>query len=149
MQIVHRPSQDSNDFEKALDVAIQNAADAPIVVLGGMRGRIDQTLANIHQLMQCAQRGATVYWSSGRDVTTVLVPGVHEIDVGSGSTCGLIPIGNPVQKVNTTGLKWNINGTPLAFGLRNIVSSSNQSVSDVVRVATSDPLLWTCQQPSE
>jgi thiamine pyrophosphokinase len=71
--------------------------------------------------------------------TLKLIQGVE------GPVCGLIPIGGPVDSVDSSGLKWNLEGRRLEWGV--LVSTSNEVAEDcggVVTVETSQPLLWTC-----
>ena len=64
--------------------------------------------------------------------------------VGEGPTCGLIPIVGRCERVVTTGLRWNLDGSvPLEFG--GLVSSSNRVVDDLVTVDTSSPMLFTAE----
>jgi len=54
--------------------------------------------------------------------------------------CGLLPIGAP-STLSTSGLKWNLEEQELKFGA--LVSSSNQIDASVVRVLTSEQIIWT------
>lgn len=153
-KIVEIESQDSNDFHKALNIAMQTARVAdqnlPIIVIGGMAGRMDQTLANINELYACAERGVPTYWVSTANLATMLPPGSHAIHLGSsgvGAKCGLIPIGGAVASVTTRGLRWDMKNQALGFGTHKLVSSSNEAVQGTVTIETSDPVLWTLSEP--
>lgn len=152
-KIVEMKSQNSNDFHKALKVAQQSNTliadlNLPILIIGGMHGRMDQTLSNMNELYKCAQRGTTAYWLSTTNVVMVLTPGSHTIQLGDdgvGTKCGLIPIGGRVQSVTTSGLRWDMQKQALTFGMFNLVSSSNEAARDTVTIETSDPVLWTME----
>lgn len=148
VEIVHKPSQDSNDFHKSLVVATatqlnsdnNNISDAlPLVVLGGMYGRMDQTLGNINQLYCHAERDIDIYWLSTQNLLTILSAGKQAIHVESGLKCGLIPVGGAVKSVTTEGLKWDMSEECLEYG--GLVSSSNETISPVITVDTSHRVL--------
>lgn len=154
VNIVEKSSQDSNDFHKSLVVA-DTAASAtaqtnlplqlPLVVLGGMYGRMDQTLGNINQLYCRATSGAEreIYWLSSRNLLTILSAGKHAIHVAAGLKCGLIPVGGAVHSVTTEGLKWDMSEECLEYG--GLVSSSNEAASPVITVDTSHRVLLTVE----
>lgn len=54
------PIKDMTDTQEALALAIEKGA-TDIVILGALGGRIDHTLANIHLLKFCLDRGANTY----------------------------------------------------------------------------------------
>ena len=63
---------------------------------------------------------------------------------GEGPTCGLIPLGTACERVETEGLKWNLDGTvPLEFG--GLVSTSNRAEEDVLVIKCSQPLVFTTE----
>lgn len=148
--VVRDASVNSHDFQKSLDVAAQlrKESELPTVVLGGYGGRMDQTLGNLNTLYSWAERGHAVYWLEKTNVVLSLNAGKHHINIDAsreGPSCGLVPIGKPVQSVSTQGLKWNLDAHELSFGKDGLVSTSNEIVEQVVIVETSNPLLWTCE----
>lgn len=152
VDVICRPSENSNDFHKSLKIALEANPGAddtvPIVVAGGLGGRMDQLLGNFNELYCCGQKGLRVYWMSGQNFATVLGAGRHQIHIDlqkAGPICGLIPIGGRVRSVTTTGLKWNVSNQEMAFGVGNLISTSNQVVDASVHIEVSDPILWTLQ----
>lgn len=143
-------SENSNDFQKALVVAKSRRLipDLPTIVVGGNGGRMDQTLGNLNTMYIEAEANHDIYWLDDRNVILTLSPNDHSIAVDpsrEGPTCGLIPVGRPVEEVVTEGLRWNLDGRTLAFGGEGLVSTSNQIVEPIVKIKTSHPLLWTVE----
>jgi thiamine pyrophosphokinase len=58
-----------------------------------------------------------------------------------GPQCGLIPLGGPVVKISTKGLRWNLNEARLEFG--RLISTSNCLEAKEIIIDSSDPFLWT------
>lgn len=149
--VVVRPSLSSHDFSKAMQVAIERRRGeaAPVLVLGGQPGggRLDQFFGNVQELCARAEQGVDVWWVSKQSVSMVLAPGRHRIAIDptrEGPMCGILPIGAPVAKVTTKGLRWNLTDQETRFGDGGLVSSSNEVVDAAVHVETSGTLLWTC-----
>lgn len=150
-KVVNEPCQDSNDFSKAMHLAVTERASAtePILVLGGQpgSGRLDQFFGNIQELSVRAEMGIDVWWLSEHHATMVLGPGKHRIFVDpsqEGPKCGLVPIAGVVSNVTTHGLRWDLTSQSSRFGAGGLVSSSNEVVAAAVDVETSGLLLWTC-----
>lgn len=148
--VIKDASQDNNDFEKAF-AALSDLCprlELPVVVVGGHGGRIDQTLGNLNTLYMQSQLFQNVYWLDMHNAVLSLSPGEHHIAVDpsmEGPTCGLIPIGHPVDKISTQGLQWNLTDGQLAFGAGGLVSTSNRVVEPAVMVQTSHPVMWTVE----
>lgn len=150
-EIVHRPSQESCDFTKAMAVALahRDSQSKPVVVLGGhpQAGRMDQFFGNIQELCSRAEQGYDVWWIGDQTATMVLSAGAHRIAVNAsleGPMCGLVPIAGLVARVTTRGLRWDLTDQELKFGHLGLVSSSNEIMEPVVVIETSGTILWTC-----
>ena len=159
--IAHNPSQNSTDFDKALqlvekaqaatlhEVQGKSAAATPaprkwtVIAFGAFGDRFDHELASINVLYR--YRGFERLLLMGERMTACLLPpGHHAIRSNpqiEGPTCGLLPIGGACDAVWTTGLRWNLEGQPLRFGA--LVSSSNQMLDGCVTVTTTHPVIWT------
>ncbi len=145
-QVVHRPDQDHNDFEKCL-VEVENrlGAEATVLALGAFGGRFDHEMAAINVLHMYTARFARLVIMGAGNVAFVLSPRCSHVitldDRFEGPTVGLIPVGSPCR-VTTSGLRWNLDDRCLQFG--ELVSSSNEVVGEV-RVCTNSPLVWTAE----
>ncbi|KAJ5074367.1 thiamine pyrophosphokinase 1 [Anaeramoeba ignava] len=115
-----------------------------LFVMGAIGGRLDHEFANFHAAFSF--QNYRIFLFSNENYTRFLNPGTHKIFVHpkfEGPICGIIPLSAPCNSITTTGLKWNLNKDKLEFG--NLISTSNEIVSDVVTIETSDPVLWIVQ----
>eukprot|EP00794_Sanderia_malayensis_P003788 gene3788-4311_t len=115
--IVETTSQDETDFTKTLYLAIEKLQQRrqeydAIVCLGGFGGRMDHVMSNLNCLYKASKiQSKPCYLVSSKNLMCLLQPGSHVLHVNTGfedDWCGLIPLGCLVQKVYTTGLKWNL-----------------------------------------
>ncbi len=80
------------------------------------------------------------------NLVQLLGAGDHEIRVDPafiGPHCGLIPFGRDGARITTQGLRWDMDGMQTEFG--GLVSTSNQIATDLVKVQTSHPVVWTTE----
>ncbi|KAK4121537.1 thiamine pyrophosphokinase [Parathielavia appendiculata] len=177
--IIRDPDQESTDFGKcvayirqhhqALPAQHQNVDEArtharpppDIVAIGGLGGRVDQGLSQLHHLylFQTDPRYADgrLYLFSGESLTFLLKPGRHIIRVRNdeggeekekgcggvfGKHVGILPIGG-TSRITTKGLEWDVTDWETRFGGR--VSTSNHVLPDtkVVEVRTTEEVLFT------
>lgn len=107
-------------------------AQHDLCILGGLSGRLDQTIHTLHALtqlssdparVQSAPQGARVWALSAESLACVLPPGKHLLRApvqpendGAGEdathfffgrTCGVLPVGAEAR-VATKGLSWNL-----------------------------------------
>jgi len=159
VSIVHTPDQDETDLTKGLQLISENLPSSTVrsvVVFGYNCGRFDQIIACIQSLFKARSFMAStdIYLVHASSVSFLLEPGKHKISVDTrltGLPCGLIPVGQPAERVSTSGLKWNLSGARLSFG--GLVSTSNtydflaSTAEHFVTVETDAPLLWTMEIP--
>ncbi|CAM9489681.1 unnamed protein product [Ectocarpus sp. 13 AM-2016] len=120
---------------------------ATVVGLGAFGGRFDHEMQAVSLLHAYTSRFHRLVLMGAGNVAFLLQPGLsHAVQPDSrfeGPTVGLLPVGGPCRAVTTEGLRWNLDGRGLEFGV--CVSSSNHVVGDVVRVVTDAPLVWTAE----
>lgn len=170
-EVKRRPDQDHTDFEKCLieiearlsstsststseatsaeveDVTEETPASATVVGLGAFGGRFDHEMAAISLLHSYTSRfGRLVLFGAG-NIAFLLLPGyTHLLELQErleGPTVGLIPVRGACKSVTTEGLRWNLQGGSLEFGM--LVSTSNEAMEKEVWVKTDAPLVWTAQ----
>ena len=103
-----------------------------VVILGAFGGRLDQEAQNLHALYDPCYRAAFehVCLLSEDCVASLLPAGTTCVAPAwpfEGPTVGLLPLGQPVAALTTTGLQWDVADWPCAFGHR--MSTSNHVVA--------------------
>lgn len=149
-QVVKTLDQDETDFTKSLRVLepfIEELELENIIALCETSGRLDQILANINTLFKNLQKpeiSRPVFILSANSFSWLLAAGEHQINIPDKVKklwCSLIPL-EPTT-VTTSGLFWNLTNSMMKFG--GIVSTSNKydGHSNVVKVTTDKPILWS------
>ncbi|KAI6116879.1 thiamine pyrophosphokinase [Pisolithus croceorrhizus] len=116
-----------------------------IVLLGGLGGRLDQTihtLSYVHKLRKVRKK---VFVATDDNISWVLREGQHRIRIDHdilGPTCGLLPVGVDSTVLTTTGLRWNLTEARSSFD--GLISTSNHLVpkEKYVTINTSKPIWW-------
>ncbi|KAK4161854.1 thiamine pyrophosphokinase [Cladorrhinum sp. PSN259] len=157
-EIVHDPSQDSTDFGKSITYIRQHRPGSDIVAIGGLGGRVDQGLSQLHHLYIFQKdpeyKEGRIYLFSGESLTFLLKGGniLHRIIVRDGMEgyegevfgkhVGILPVGEK-SRITTKGLEWDVEDWETEFGGR--VSTSNHLLPEtrVVEVKTEKDVLFT------
>ncbi|KAI1362043.1 thiamine pyrophosphokinase [Xylaria arbuscula] len=167
-RIVHDPDQYSTDFAKAVHLARDEAPPGRnIVCMGGLGGRVDQGLSQLHHLY-LFQKSPTyadgrMYLVSGESLSFILKGGVrHRIrvrepelgDVGADARfsrlsrdpfakhVGIVPVGEPAV-ISIQGFEWDVQDWDTAFGSRMSTSNHVLPESEVVEVKSDKDVLFT------
>ena len=113
----HPTDKDASDAELAVAVAVEAGADET-VLLGAMGGeRLDHAVANLLMLVDPALAGRDVRLVHGPTTVRVLRGGERmALTGGDGDLVSLLPIGGDADGVRTEGLRWALDGEPLANG---------------------------------
>ncbi|PSN33329.1 Thiamine pyrophosphokinase 1 [Blattella germanica] len=159
-QVMQTPDQNETDFTKALrhvhrHFTSQNLQLDAVIAVCETSGRLDQIITNLNTLFKAKDivGNVPVYQLAKNSLTWLLRPGLHQINVGEKIVeergwCSLVPLGERVEHVTTTGLKWNLENRTLEFG--GMVSTSNSySGSPVVTVDTDGSLVWSIGLPDD
>ncbi|KAJ9137537.1 Thiamine pyrophosphokinase [Pleurostoma richardsiae] len=152
-KIVHDPDQYSTDFSKAVSY-IRSSRPGPvdIIAMGGLGGRVDQGLSQLHHLYLFQQDPAyaegRMYLVSGESLTFLLKAGKHRIHVRNGGDevfdkyVGIIPVKEP-SIITTEGLEWDVAGWQTEFGGRISTSNHVLPATKTVEVETEKDVLFT------
>lgn len=151
--VIITSDQDQTDYTKALlQVAhytrTHNIYLGEIYVFGETSGRFDHIIGNINTLYKSDKLvgDIRVIQVAKNSLTWILKPGLHTIYVPCHFVqrkfwCGLLPFGWPVNRITTTGLKWNLCNTTMQFG--DLISTSNTYEDSKVTVNTDTSVIWT------
>jgi thiamine pyrophosphokinase len=109
------PEKDETDLELALYYALEQGADW-IRIVGGLGGRLDQSLANVYLLALPALHDCDVRLVAGEQEIRAISPGTHTISGHVDDTLSLIPLGGAVHGIQTQHLKYPLDRETLEFG---------------------------------
>uniref|UniRef100_A0A7E4UQJ0 Thiamine diphosphokinase n=1 Tax=Panagrellus redivivus TaxID=6233 RepID=A0A7E4UQJ0_PANRE len=157
VELVLTEDQDETDLTKLFRiVSTRFSSDFDgIVVLGGLGGRFDHTLATINSLINMAEVVRKPIWVlDAYNAVTVLPanastqvhlpPSIKKLLPGA---CGVMPIVQRPTKVTMTGFRWNLENAEIAFG--GLISSSNQlAVSEdnpYLEIRPSEPVILSME----
>ncbi|PFH57179.1 hypothetical protein XA68_15408 [Ophiocordyceps unilateralis] len=153
-QVIHDPDQESTDFGKAITWIRQKHPEGlDIVALGGLGGRVDQGVSQLHQLYLFHPGSdysmGRIYLLSGCSLTFLLKAGTHRIQVKEdgesvvfGKHVGIIPLQEP-SLISTKGLRWDVCEWETKMGGK--LSTSNHVLPEAkfIQVQTSKDVLFT------
>ncbi|OCF77448.1 thiamine pyrophosphokinase [Kwoniella mangroviensis CBS 8886] len=103
-----RVIQDKDEYSTDLMKCIAEVPeDYALVLLGGLSGRVDQT---VHTMSLLHKLHREIYVLDGESFAWLLREGRHDIQIDHdtmGQTCGILPVGIDSARVKTKGLKWD------------------------------------------
>ncbi|KAG0705648.1 thiamine pyrophosphokinase [Suillus ampliporus] len=149
--VIYDSDQDSTDLMKCVQALEEKerltGQEFEIVILGGLSGRLDQTVHTLSYLHKLRKTRKRVYVVTDDNVGWVLDEGEHLIRINHdvlGQTCGLLPVGIDSTILTTTGLRWNLDNAKSSFD--GLVSTSNHLVpGQDVMIKTSKPIWWCAE----
>lgn len=129
--------KNETDLELALDRAIELEPKV-LIIIGALGGRLDQTFGNTALLSDARLSAVDVRLDDGVE-EIFFCRDQEEVRGRSGDIVSLIPWGNPVQGVQTQGLKWTLQRETLfPEKTRGI---SNEMTGEVVSIKIASGLL--------
>ncbi|WP_265517887.1 thiamine diphosphokinase [Nitratireductor luteus] len=123
---IYPPDKDKTDGELAIDTALAAGA-SELVLVGAFGGeRPDHAFLHMTLALQLAERGVSVFLTSGAQEGQALLPGVrHEFDYGEGTLFSILAFGE-LAGLTVEGAKWPLNDVVVPFG-------SSLTISNEVR----------------
>jgi thiamine pyrophosphokinase len=107
-------AKDETDGEAACKLAIAEGASRT-VILGGLGGRFDHSLGNIHCLWMLHNEGIEAWIESGDELAHI-VTSSHKLGKYAGCTFSLIPLLPQTEVFRMIGVKYPLMHTPLMLG---------------------------------
>lgn len=141
LEIVHTPSQDKTDLEKALDYLIDRKIPAANVIWATGK-RADHTITNITNIVRYRNLIKVVILDDHSKV--FLLPKKFEKWYPENTPLSLIPIGKVIG-IKTQNLKYELNNEELTLGYR--TGSSNVTLKDgivLIEHKDGDLLMMEC-----
>lgn len=112
-ETVIRPKEkDETDMELAIREG-EARGYRRFLVIGGLGGRLDHTLANIQSAHAAAARGSSVIFLGGRQNMTVISDSVIEFDPPSDGYVSVFALGGDARGVALRGLKYPLENATL------------------------------------
>ncbi|HQV29002.1 MAG TPA: thiamine diphosphokinase [Thermoflexales bacterium] len=131
----HPRQKDATDLELALRRALVDGA-TDIVVLGGLGGRLDHTLANAMLLALPGLSGGRARMAGGAETLFVIRSGeTLALNGQTGDTVSLLPLGEAAGIV-TSGLAYPLRNEALRVGPARGVSNEMYSTRATIRLGT-------------
>lgn len=120
-----------------------------LLVLGGIGGRFDQTIHSITQLytLHKADPYFTVYYLTRTDLIFLIPSGGIFVDYDPKfrdeciGNCGLLPIGDASNIIETEGLKWDVQNWPTSIDTGRVSSSNRFAGIDKCYINVDRPIV--------
>ena len=133
-EVVRLPAEkDESDTEAAVNIALARGADE-IVIVGGLDGRLDHTLANIRIVETLSKKGVSAYITDGRNRVRYIENTSAVIAKEDFKYLSLICVSQKARGVMLKGVKYPLNNATLlrenaSFSISNEVVESFAVVS--------------------
>lgn len=136
-RVIIDSNQETNDLEKALDLA-RKQGGSHVIVLGATGERLDQTLKNISVMAQYSGLFSELVFMDRMGWMKIL-PRHYSFETRPGTIISLFPVSGVVHGITTSGLEYPLHRESLQNGVRD--GSSNRATSDRVTVSHEDGIL--------
>ncbi|KAG8526519.1 uncharacterized protein KY384_008719 [Bacidia gigantensis] len=156
-----RVYKDANQYATDLDKSFKSLTheqqsqfsdqETDVVIFGGLEGRVDQALSQLHKLYVLAESKApgveNIYLVTATSIVMVVERGSHKfwLPLGQGyftKNAGIVPLGRPAR-LHTNGFEWDLKDAELEFG--RIISTSNYLREKNIEIETSEPVVFSVE----
>lgn len=131
--------KDDTDTYFAARKAIERGV-SEVVILGGLGGRLDHTLANLQTLVFLAKNGMRAVLADEENEATVLLPGEHRIPSRCDCYLSIFSAGDAARGVTLEGLKYPLHEATVTGFYP--IGVSNEFVGDAATVRFSAGTLY-------
>lgn len=140
--VTHPAAKDKTDTLLAIDEGLRRGYRR-FIILGGLGGRLDHTLANIQALSYIAASGGRGYLAGSGMVITVIRNGRLCLDGGKMGVISVFSCGEAARGVNLKGLKYKLRNAVLTSEMPLGVSNEFTGVPGEISVASgSIAVMW-------
>ena len=141
--------KDDTDMGYALKLGLERGYRR-FLLLGGVGGRLDHTVANLQLLGFLSKQGAMGVLYGGGQASAVLTNGTLSFPAGLSGYCSVFCRGGTAQGVTIRGLKYSLNNAALSEDFPLGVSNEFTGVPASVSVADGSLLIvWNCDDPGK
>ena len=126
-KIVYLPDQNSNDFEKVINYAIEQKFNN-LLIIGIHGGELEHTLNNWSVFIKYSQKLNLYIFDENR--FGIAVFDSIKLQVDKNEIISLIP--QPEVKLTTNGLRWELNKQVLKLGTKE--GARNQAIKDIIKI---------------
>lgn len=129
---------DTDTYFAARRAIMLGASEA--VILGGLGGRLDHTLANLQTLVFLAKNGVRAWLADEANEVTVLLPGTHRIPARPGWYLSIFSAGDAAHGVTLKGLKYPLHEATVTNSFP--IGVSNEFAAQTAEVCFSEGILY-------
>ena len=120
--------KDMSDTQLAIDTALGQGADA-LILIGGLGGRLDHTLANLYTLEQLADRGIPALIETGKNRVRLLRNSSLLLERSDYRYLSLVCLEEKARDVSVEGVKYPLSHATLtrshpSFGISNEITGN-------------------------
>ncbi|ULR40419.1 thiamine diphosphokinase [Thermus sp. NEB1569] len=136
--------KDLTDGEALVRKALELGAEE-VLLLGGIGGRLDHTLAHLELAFLLAEKGVRVELTDGLTWAFPLLAGLHTFPLEKGTPFSLLPF--PEATLGVEGARWELPSTPLKA---TTLTLENQALGPVrIRVERGRAALFLLPEPGQ